>query len=88
MIVEKIIVAVQPLTFVLSPWPKGEAKPAAAIARVMEQFQRVANKTSNIEHRTSNASPLSIDWMLDVGCSMLDVLQVVRPRSALRSIEP
>src|SRR5260370_38784235 len=33
---------------------KGEGESNTAVDRVMEQFQSVANKTSNIEHRTSS----------------------------------
>ncbi len=52
MIVEKTILALQPLTFVLSPWPRREAK---KLRRRGSRNGRIRlSCKSNIEHRTSN----------------------------------
>src|SRR6266498_4932842 len=52
MIVEKTILALQPLTFVLSPWPRREAK---KLRRRGSRNGRIRlSCKSNIKHRTSN----------------------------------
>jgi carbonic anhydrase/acetyltransferase-like protein (isoleucine patch superfamily) len=48
----KLMSALDPLTFVLSPWPRGEAKKHPTSSRVIEEIQLSCK--SNIKHRTSN----------------------------------